>query len=46
MIDANEIEWYIDETKVDREECIRDVTDFPKIGKTSGSPELLHMGSY
>ena len=36
MIDANEIECYIDETKVDREECIRDVTDFPKIGKISG----------
>ena len=30
MIDANEIECYIDETKVDREECIRDVTNSPK----------------
>jgi len=30
MIDANEIECYIDESKVDREECIRDVTDSPK----------------
>ena len=33
MIDANEIECYIDETKVDREECITDVAILPKIGR-------------
>tara|TARA_R100001463_G_scaffold87388_1_gene142053 strand:- start:149 stop:358 length:210 start_codon:yes stop_codon:yes gene_type:complete len=30
MIDANKVECYVDEIKVDREECIKDVTDSPK----------------
>ena len=46
MIDANEIESHIDETKVDREECIRDVTDSPKDWEDFWySPELITWGS-